>query len=34
MPLVKIHVLKGRSPQEVAAMLDTIHDVVERSRMD
>ncbi|MBX5161517.1 tautomerase family protein [Rhizobium sp. NZLR8] len=28
MPLVKIHILKGRSPQEVDVLLDTIHDVV------
>lgn len=31
MPLVKIHVLKGRSPEEVAVLLDTIHDVVVAS---
>jgi phenylpyruvate tautomerase PptA (4-oxalocrotonate tautomerase family) len=31
MPLVKIHVLRGRSPQEVAVLLDTIHDVVVAS---
>jgi len=31
MPLVKIHVLKGRSPQEVAVLLDTIHEVVVAS---
>jgi phenylpyruvate tautomerase PptA (4-oxalocrotonate tautomerase family) len=31
MPLVKIHVLRGRSPQEVAVLLDTIHEVVVAS---
>ncbi|RWX15222.1 tautomerase family protein [Rhizobium leguminosarum] len=31
MPLVKIHVLKGRPPQEVDVLLDTIHDVVVAS---
>lgn len=31
MPLVKIHVLKGRSPEDVAVLLDTIHDVVVAS---
>jgi phenylpyruvate tautomerase PptA (4-oxalocrotonate tautomerase family) len=31
MPLVKIHVLKGRSPEEAAVLLDTIHDVVVAS---
>jgi Tautomerase enzyme len=31
MPLVKIHVLKGRSPDEVETLLDTIHDVVVES---
>jgi phenylpyruvate tautomerase PptA (4-oxalocrotonate tautomerase family) len=31
MPLVKIHVLKGRSPKEVGVLLDTIHDVVVAS---
>ncbi|MFP3547137.1 tautomerase family protein [Rhizobium sp. SIMBA_035] len=28
MPLVKIHVLKGRFPEDVAVLLETIHDVV------
>lgn len=31
MPLVKIHVLKGRPPNEVDVLLDTIHDVVVQS---
>ncbi|MBY5603697.1 tautomerase family protein [Rhizobium leguminosarum] len=31
MPLVKIHILKGRSPQELDVLLDTIHDVVVES---
>jgi hypothetical protein len=31
MPLVKVHVLKGRSPAELDRLLDTIHDVVVES---
>jgi phenylpyruvate tautomerase PptA (4-oxalocrotonate tautomerase family) len=31
MPLVKIHILKGRSPPELEMLLDTIHDVVVES---
>jgi phenylpyruvate tautomerase PptA (4-oxalocrotonate tautomerase family) len=31
MPLVKIHILKGRSPSELDVLLDTIHDVVVES---
>ncbi|KQV29645.1 tautomerase [Rhizobium sp. Root1203] len=31
MPLVKIHVLKGRQSQEIDVLLDTVHDVVVQS---
>jgi phenylpyruvate tautomerase PptA (4-oxalocrotonate tautomerase family) len=31
MPLVKIHVLKGRQSQEIDVLLDTVHDVVVES---
>ena len=31
MPLVKVHVLKSRSPQKLEALLDTIHDVIVES---
>ncbi|MFF0924134.1 tautomerase family protein [Rhizobium leguminosarum] len=31
MPLVKVHILKGRMPQEIDVLLDTIHEVVVES---
>jgi len=31
MPVVKVHVLKGRSPEEIEKLLDAIHDTVVES---
>ncbi|TAV61364.1 tautomerase family protein [Rhizobium leguminosarum] len=31
MPLVKVHILKGRLPQEIDVLLDTVHEVVVKS---
>jgi phenylpyruvate tautomerase PptA (4-oxalocrotonate tautomerase family) len=31
MPLVKVHVLKCRTPKELSMLLDTIHDVIVES---
>jgi cytochrome P450 len=31
MPLVKVHVLKHRRPQELSTLMDTIHDVIIES---